>query len=202
MQPHIDPSADVDPTAAIGNNSTVWHLSQVREKAEIGNNCVIGRGAYIGPGVKIGSNTKIQNLAQIYDPAEISEGVFIGPGAILTNDVYPRAISSDGKLKEGSDWVPKGVTIKSGASIGARSVILAGVTIGKWALIGAGTVVIRDIPDHALVAGNPSRQIGWVGRAGIQLVSDGNLLICPETGEKYIDIDGGIEKTDDNPDRF
>ena len=197
MQPHIDPSADVDSTAIIGSGSKIWHLSQVREKAEIGENCVIGRGAYIGPGVKIGSNTKIQNLSQVYDPAEIGEGVFIGPGVILTNDVYPRAINTDGELKHGTDWVPKGVTIKSGASIGARSVILAGVTIGNWALLGAGTVVIRDIPDYALVAGNPSRQIGWVGKAGIQLIPDGKLLVCPKTGERYITNDKGIEKTSD-----
>ena len=102
--------------------------------------------------------TQNSKPSQVYDPAEIGEGVFIGPGVILTNDVYPRAINTDGELKDGTDWVPKGVTIKSGASIGARSVILAGVTIGNWALLGAGTVVIRDIPDYALVAGNPSRQ--------------------------------------------
>ena len=193
MQPHIDPSASVDRTAVIGSGSKVWHLAQVRENAEIGKNCVIGRGAYIGPEVKIGSNSKIQNLAQIYDPAEIGEGVFIGPGAILTNDVYPRAISADGEVKGGNDWVPKGVTIRSGASIGARSVILAGVTIGEWALLGAGSVVIRDVPSHALVAGNPSRQLGWVGKAGIQLVSDGNLLVCPQTGECFTKTEQGLE---------
>ena len=193
MKPHIEPSADVDLTAVIGDGTKVWHLSQIRESAEIGINCIIGRGSYVGPNVRIGPNTKVQNLAQIYDPAEIGDGVFIGPGAILTNDIYPRAIDSNGQAKGASDWEPKGVVIKSGASIGARSVILAGVTIGEWALIGAGSVVIKDVPDYAIVVGNPSRQIGWVGKSGIQLIQKGSLLVCPITGESYIKTDEGIE---------
>lgn len=193
MKPHIEPSADVDLTAVIGDGTKVWHLSQIRESAEIGINCIIGRGSYVGPNVRIGPNTKVQNLAQIYDPAEIGDGVFIGPGAILTNDIYPRAIDSNGQAKGASDWEPKGVVIKSGASIGARSVILAGVTIGEWALIGAGSVVIKDVPNYAIVVGNPSRQIGWVGKSGIQLIQKGSLLVCPITGESYIKTDEGIE---------
>ena len=193
MKPHIEPSADVDLTAVIGDGTKVWHLSQIRESAEIGINCIIGRGSYVGPNVRIGPNTKVQNLAQIYDPAEIGDGVFIGPGAILTNDIYPRAIDSNGQGKRASDWEPKGVVIKSGASIGARSVILAGVTIGEWALIGAGSVVIKDVPNYAIVVGNPSRQIGWVGKSGIQLTQNGSLLVCPITGESYIKTDEGIE---------
>lgn len=193
MKPHIESSADVDSTAIIGDGTKVWHLSQIRESAEIGMNCIIGRGSYVGPSVRIGQNTKVQNLAQIYDPAEIGDGVFIGPGAILTNDIYPRAIDSNGQGKRASDWEPKGVVIKSGASIGARSVILAGVTIGEWALIGAGSVVIKDVPNYAIVVGNPSRQIGWVGKSGIQLIQKGSLLVCPVTGESYIKTDEGIE---------
>ena len=193
MKPHIEPSADVDLTAVIGDGTKVWHLSQIRESAEIGINCIIGRGSYVGPNVRIGPNTKVQNLAQIYDPAEIGGGVFIGPGAILTNDIYPRAIDSDGQSKGASDWEAKGVVIKSGASIGARSVILAGVTIGEWALVGAGSVVIKDVPNYAIVVGNPSRQIGWVGKSGIQLTQNGSLLVCPITGESYIKTDEGIE---------
>ena len=193
MKPHIEPSADVDLTAVIGDGTKVWHLSQIRESAEIGINCIIGRGSYVGPNVRIGPNTKVQNLAQIYDPAEIGDGVFIGPGAILTNDIYPRAIDSDGQSKGASDWEAKGVVIKSGASIGARSVILAGVTIGEWALVGAGSVVIKDVPNYAIVVGNPSRQIGWVGKSGIQLTQNGSLLVCPITGESYIKTDEGIE---------
>ena len=193
MKPHIEPSADVDLTAVIGDGTKVWHLSQIRESAEIGINCIIGRGSYVGPNVRIGPNTKVQNLAQIYDPAEIGDGVFIGPGAILTNDIYPRAIDSNGQAKGASDWEPKGVVIKSGASIGARSVILAGVTIGEWALIGAGSVVIKDVPNYAIVVGNPSRQIGWVGKSGIQLIQKGSLLVCPITGESYIKTYDGIE---------
>ena len=193
MASHIEESADVDETAAIGRESIVWHLAQVRDGAQIGKNCVIGRGAYIGPGVLIGDNSKIQNYALVYDPAELGTGVFIGPGVILTNDVYPRAIEPSGLGKSNSDWEAKGVEIDDGASIGARSVILAGTHIGKWALVGAGSVVIENVPDHALVVGNPSKQIGWVGRAGIQLTQEGSIWICPKPKEEYVELNNQMQ---------
>ena len=164
----------------------IWHLCQIREGARIGEGSVIGRGVYVGPNVEIGKNCKIQNHALIYDPAKVGDGVFIGPAVTLTNDVYPRAVNPDLSLKDASGWEPAGVSIGDGASIGARSVILAGVSVGQWALVAAGSVVIRDVPNFALVAGNPAIQKGWVGKTGRRLESkDDGLLRCPETGSLF-----------------
>lgn len=179
-------SADVDERARIGDGSSVWHLAQVREHAELGENCVIGRGAYVGTGVEMGDNCKVQNYALVYEPAKLGDGVFIGPAVVLTNDTYPRAVTPEGELKSASDWDAVGVTVKDGASIGARSVCVAPVTIGAWSMTAAGSVVTRDVPDHAFVAGVPAKQIGWVGRAGqrLEAQTDGALL-CPTTGTRY-----------------
>ena len=193
MANHIEKTADIESGVTLGGNCRIWHYAHIREFAQIGENSIIGRGAYIGPGVKVGANTKIQNYAQIFDPAELGDGVFIGPGVILTNDTYPRAVSPLGASKLNTDWTPEGVSIQTGASVGAGSVILAGVTIGQWALVGAGSVVIRDIPNFALVVGNPSKQIGWVGREGIQLVPDGERLVCPQSGDIFIENSEGLK---------
>ncbi len=186
MDSHISETADVEEDVLIGHGTRVWHLAQVREKAEIGSNCIIGRGAYIGPSVKIGKNVKIQNHALIYDPAEIEDGAFIGPAAVLTNDIYPRSVDQKGALKDSQGWESLGVRVREGASVGARAVVLAGTTIGAWALVGAGSVVIRDVPDYALVVGNPAKQIGWVGRLGERLVEEEGTWVCPKSGERYV----------------
>jgi len=171
----------------------VWHLAQVREGAGLGRNCVVGRGAYIGTGVRMGDNCKVQNYALVYEPAQLGDGVFIGPAVVLTNDTYPRAINPDGSAKSASDWEAVGVTIGDGAAIGARSVCVAPLTIGAWALVAAGSVVTHDVPDHALVAGVPARQIGWVGRTGqrLQESADG-VLVCEATGERFREGDGQL----------
>lgn len=185
---------DVEPGAVVGEGTKVWHLAQVRAGARLGANCVVGRAAYIGPGVQIGDNCKIQNLALVYDPAVLEDGVFIGPAVVLTNDQYPRAISADGTLRGADDWDLVGVTVRHGASIGARSVCVAPVIIGAWALVAAGSTVIRDVPDYALVAGVPARRVGWVGRYGLPLVSDDGITWrCPKTGETYREQDGLLE---------
>jgi UDP-2-acetamido-3-amino-2,3-dideoxy-glucuronate N-acetyltransferase len=184
-------SADVAPDAHVGEESSIWHLVQVRERAHIGDRCTIGRGAYIGPGVTVGDGTKIQNLAMVYDPAVIGRGVFIGPAVVLTNDVYPRAVEPDMSPKDAGQWDAQGVVIADGASIGARSVVLAGVKIGEWALVAAGSTVIRDVPAYALVAGTPATRRGWVGKAGQQLRPDGDgRFVCPVTGEVFVERDG------------
>ena len=186
MSVRIQPSADVSDDAQIGDGSSVWHLAQVREQAVLGENCIVGRGAYVGTGVQMGDNCKLQNYALVYEPAKLEDGVFVGPAVVFTNDHYPRSISPDGTLKRGDDWEAVGVTCKKGASIGARSVCIAPVTIGEWALVAAGSVVTKDVPAHALVAGNPARRIRWVGRAGVPLEDMGDgLFRCPETGETY-----------------
>ena len=189
MATTIAASADVDATATIGDGSKIWHLVQVRDGALIGKNCIVSRGAYIGSGVKIGDNCKIQNFALIYEPAVLGNGVFIGPAVVLTNDQYPRAVNPDLTLKTGSDWESVGVVIGEGASIGAQSVCIAPLKIGAWALIAAGSVVTKDVPEFALVAGNPARRIRWVGRAGVPLKEVGdNRFTCPVTGQMFSEI--------------
>lgn len=186
MGVRIIDTADVAQSATIGDGSSIWHLSQVREGAVLGRNCIVGRGAYVGPGVTLGDNCKLQNYALVYEPAKLGHGVFVGPAAVLTNDHYPRAINTDGSLKTGDDWEHVGVTVEEGASIGARAVCVAPVRIGAWSLVAAGSVVIRDVPAYALVAGNPARRIRWVGEAGVPLVSmGGRMFQCPKTGRIY-----------------
>jgi UDP-2-acetamido-3-amino-2,3-dideoxy-glucuronate N-acetyltransferase len=194
----IVPSADVDERARIGDGSSIWHLAQVREDAVLGDNCIVGRGAYVGPGVRMGDNCKLQNHALVYEPAVLEDGVFVGPAVVFTNDHFPRAVAPDGTLKRADDWEAVGVTVREGASIGARSVCVAPVTIGRWALVAAGSVVVKDVPDFALVAGVPARRLRWVGKAGVPLEADPDqgdgAWRCPQTGERYVEH---TTKTDD-----
>ena len=182
-------TADVDERATIGDGSSVWHYAQIREGAVLGRDCVIGRGAYVGPGVTLGDACKVQNYGLVYEPAALGTGVFIGPGAVLTNDLYPRAANPDLSVKTGDDWDSVGVTVHDGASIGARAVCVAPVVVGRWALVAAGSVVVDDVPDFALVAGVPAKQLRWVGRAGVPLEpADGQdrAFRCPQTNERYV----------------
>lgn len=186
----VQDSADVSADAQLGDGTSVWHLAQVREGAVLGENCIVGRGAYVGTGVRMGDNCKLQNYALVYEPAVLGDGVFVGPAVVFTNDHFPRSVDPDGKLKRGDDWEAVGVTVEDGASIGARAVCIAPVTIGRWAMVAAGSVVTKDVPAFALVAGVPARRIRWVGRAGVPLESAGDgAWICPKTGERYTEKD-------------
>jgi acetyltransferase-like isoleucine patch superfamily enzyme len=197
----VQPTADVDERAELGEGTRVWHLAQIRENARIGRGCIIGRGAYVGPGVVLGDHVKLQNYALVYEPARVEDAVFIGPSAVLTNDTYPRSVSVTGQLKRFADWEAHGVVVREGASVGARAVILAGVEIGRWALIAAGAVVTRDVPDFGLVAGVPARRIGWVGKAGVTLVPDGDSgWRCPETGVLFTETNGTLAEDPDAKD--
>lgn len=187
-------TADVSEAAEIGSGTKIWHLAQIREDAVVGENCVIGRGAYIGPGVQLGANCKVQNYALVYEPAVLAPGVFIGPAVVLTNDVFPRAVTPEGELKTEDDWDKVGVTIKEGAAVGARAVCIAPVVIGAWATVAAGAVVTKDVPDFALVAGVPARRIGWVGKAGHPLQQEGLDWVCPQTAAHYREQDGVLRE--------
>lgn len=186
----VHETADVSSEAVIGNGSKIWNYAQVRERARLGENVIVGRGAYVGTGVDVGDNCKVQNYALVYEPARLANGVFIGPAAVLTNDHFPRAINPDGSLKAASDWESVGVDIAEGASIGAHATCVAPVRIGRWALVGSGAVVIRDVPDFAIVVGSPARRVEWAGKAGHPLEDAGDgRWRCPVDGSSYRQTD-------------
>ncbi|CEG11061.1 UDP-2-acetamido-3-amino-2, 3-dideoxy-D-glucuronate N-acetyltransferase [groundwater metagenome] len=155
----IHPTAEVSEKTKIGDGTKIWHHAQIREKTEIGENCNIGKGVYVDLNVKIGNGCKIQNYVSIYHGVCLEDDVFVGPSVTFTNDLYPRAfIWSEEKVSK--------TLIKKGSSIGANSTIICGITIGKFAMIGAGSVVTKDVPDYALVYGNPAKINGFVCECG------------------------------------
>ncbi|MBX0328827.1 N-acetyltransferase [Oscillochloris sp. ZM17-4] len=167
----IHSTADVSPQAEIGDGTRVWANVQIRERAKLGRNCIVGRNSYIEFDVSVGDNVKIQNNASLYVGLTVEDGVFIGPHVIFTNDKLPRAINPDGSLKSAADWHVGETLVQYGAAIGAGAVIVTGVTIGRWAMVGSGSVVTKDVPDHALVVGNPARVIGYVSATGVRCAS-------------------------------
>jgi UDP-2-acetamido-3-amino-2,3-dideoxy-glucuronate N-acetyltransferase len=158
----VHPTAEVSPEASLGQGVKVWRQAHIREGAVIGDGCIIGASVYIGAGVRLGRNCKVQNAALLYEGLQLEDGVLVGPQVCFTNDHRPRAVNPDLTLKSASDWEVGHTLVREGASVGAQSVVITGVTIGRWALVGAGSVVTRDVPDHALVFGQPARLQGWV----------------------------------------
>lgn len=159
-------TAIVEKDVKIGQGTKIWHFAQVREGTKIGQNCVIGKAVFIDFDSEIGNNVKIQNHSIIFHKAILEDGVFIGPNVCFTNDKIPRATNPDGTVKKTADWFVATIKVRQGATIGAHSVILPGVTIGLSAFIGAGSVVTKNVPDFALIFGNPAEIRGFVCRSG------------------------------------
>ena len=180
--PFIHPTAIVDDGASIGPRTKIWHFVHVLSGTTIGEGCVLGQNVMAGPDVTIGDGCKLQNNVAVYKGVTLEADVFCGPSCVFTNVLTPRAF-----VERKNEFAP--TLVRRGATIGANATIVCGVTIGQYAMIGAGAVVTKDIPDFALVVGNPARRLGWVSRAGERL---GNDLTCPRTGETYRETDNGL----------
>ena len=182
-------TALVDEGAEIGHESKIWHFSHVMSMAEIGPNCNIGQNVFIATHVKLGSNCKVQNNVSLYEGVECGDDVFLGPSAVFTNVVNPRsAVSRKNEYKK--------TIIKNGASVGANATVVCGVTIGEYAFVGAGAVITKDIPDYALVVGNPAKQIGWMSRNGQRLSFENGQATCSVSGESYMLIEGVCKRSE------
>jgi UDP-2-acetamido-3-amino-2,3-dideoxy-glucuronate N-acetyltransferase len=175
----VHASAELEADVAVGPRTSVWNRAVLRNGARLGADCIVGRDAFIDEGVSLGDRVKVQNGALIYHGVTVGNGVFIGPGAILTNDRYPRAITATGELARADDWTLSPIELADGCSIGAGAVVVAGVKVGRFATVGAGAIVTRDVPDYALVAGNPARRLGWVCACGTRLVDETGASATP-----------------------
>jgi UDP-2-acetamido-3-amino-2,3-dideoxy-glucuronate N-acetyltransferase len=153
------PTAVIDEGAVIGKGTKIWHFSHIMSGAVVGENCTIGQNVLVASQVSLGNNIKVQNNVSIYTGVICEDDVFLGPSCVFTNVINPRSFIS---RKE--EFRP--TLVKKGASIGANATIICGVTIGEYAMIGAGAVVTKNVPDYALIVGNPGKQIGWVDKEG------------------------------------
>jgi acetyltransferase-like isoleucine patch superfamily enzyme len=156
----------------------------------IGRNCILGKGSYVDKDVRVGDHCKLQNGAFVFRGFNLEEGVFLGPGAMLLNDKYPRAVNPDGSPKSDADWIASEGRVEFGASIGGGAVILPGVRVGRMAVVGSGSVVTRDVPDRGIVIGNPARLRGFACDCGHQLAPRGSAdrpteHACSHCGRAY-----------------
>lgn len=187
--PQIHPTASVHEAAELGAGVAIWQFAQVREGARIGAETSIGMGSYVDVGVVLGQRCKLQNHVCTFQGLVVEDGVFLGPGAVFTNDLHPRATNPDGSRKRASDWITTPTRVETGASVGANATIACGITLGAHSMVGAGSVVTRDVPRHGLVRGNPARLVGFVGKSGHALelaerCGERVLLRCPRSGEE------------------
>lgn len=172
-------SAYVDDGCQIGEGTKIWHFSHIMSNCILGENCNIGQNVVVSPDVILGKNVKVQNNVSIYTGVECEDDVFLGPSMVFTNVTNPRSgVNRRGQYSK--------TVVKKGASIGANATIVCGHDIGQFAFVGAGSVVTKNIPDYALVVGNPARQIGWMSEFGHRLVfNEQGIAECPESKEKY-----------------
>ncbi len=178
-QYYAHPTAIVDEGCVIGKGSKIWHFSHVMPNSEMGENCILGQNVLVSPRVKLGNNVKVQNNVSIYTGVICEDDTFLGPSMVFTNVINPRSF-----LERKNEF--RTTLVKKGASIGANATVICGVTLGAYCLIGAGAVVTKDVPDFALVVGNPARHLGWVSRYGHRLhFDDDGVAACRETGERY-----------------
>lgn len=174
----IHNTACIDEGVHIGAGTKIWHLSHVLKGSRIGDNCVIGHNVVIGPDVDVGSRCKIQNNVSLYKGVILEDEVFCGPSCVFTNVYNPRAF-----IERKHEFLK--TVVKKGATIGANATIVCGTTIGKYAMIGGGAVIKSDIPDYAVVAGVPAKQIGWACKCGVTLKFKRNRAICRDCGNEY-----------------
>jgi UDP-2-acetamido-3-amino-2,3-dideoxy-glucuronate N-acetyltransferase len=184
-QPYfVHESSYVEEPCQIGEGTKIWHFCHVMKDSVIGPACNIGQNVVISPGVRIGRGCKIQNNVSLYTGVILEDFVFCGPSMVFTNVVNPRS-----EVVRRDEY--KTTLVKHGASIGANATVVCGVTIGQYAFVGAGAVVTRDVPDFALVMGNPARRSGWMCRCGIKLRTNGRRLACESCGSRY-DLHGDV----------
>jgi UDP-2-acetamido-3-amino-2,3-dideoxy-glucuronate N-acetyltransferase len=183
----VHESAYVDDGAEIGAGTKIWHFSHIMKGARIGERSILGQNVNVDGGAVIGNNVKIQNNVSVYTGVVIEDDVFLGPSCVLTNVTNPRSQVNRHSLYEVTN-------LKRGCTIGANSTIVCGVKIGRYAFVGAGSVVTKDVPDFALVIGNPARQAGWMSRHGHRLESPDatGVMVCPESGYRYQEIEPGV----------
>lgn len=183
----VHDSAVVDDGCHIGEGTKIWHFSHILKNSNLGNFCNIGQNVVIGPKVSIGNGCKIQNNVSVYEGVTLEDDVFCGPSMVFTNVYNPRAA-----IRRMDEARP--TTVRKGATLGANSTILCGVTIGKYAFIGAGAVVLNDVPDHAMVVGNPAKIKGWMCECGNRVDFDHNKGACRECGSAYLKRGKTIQK--------
>jgi UDP-2-acetamido-3-amino-2,3-dideoxy-glucuronate N-acetyltransferase len=182
------PTAVIDEGCEIGDGTKIWHFSHIMPNCRIGDNCNIGQNVVVSPEVVLGKNVKIQNNVSIYTGVICEDDVFLGPSMVFTNVTNPR--SAVNRKNQYSKTI-----VKRGASIGANATIVCGHDIGEYAFIGAGAVVTKNVPNYALVVGNPAKQTGWMSEYGHRLNFDKNgEAVCPEGGEKYLLKEGIVKR--------
>lgn len=177
-------TAEIQKGAKIGKGTKIWQNCQILKGAQIGENCVIGHNCFVGSKAKLGNGVKLESNIDVWDLVTLEDYVFVGPSAVFTNDINPRAKYPKSKFPQYGKWLP--TLVKEGATLGANSTILCDLTIGKWVMIGAGAVVTEDIPDYAIVAGVPAKIIGWICECGNKLEFKKGKAICRVCKRKYI----------------